>query len=140
VVLDAGHGGFDQGAVSILGNEKDFALDVVERARDLLTKAGFSVRLTRSADVFVPLEDRAAFTNRQSNAVFVSVHLNAGAPDAGGVETYSLPPRWVPSTNNANVRHSVYLPERDFHPNWPLGRSLSFNSQRLPTFTSIEIA
>src|ERR1700675_2908539 len=34
VVLDAGHGGFDQGAFSILGNEKDFALDVVERARD----------------------------------------------------------------------------------------------------------
>ena len=59
VVLDAGHGGFDQGATSILGNEKDFTLDVVERARDLLLKAGFNVRLTRSADVFVTLEDRA---------------------------------------------------------------------------------
>jgi len=110
VVLDAGHGGFDQGAVSILGNEKDFALDVVERARDLLTKAGFSVRLTRSADVFVPLEDRAAFANRQSNAVFVSVHFNAGAPDAGGVETYSLAPRGVPSTNNANVSLTDFQP------------------------------
>jgi N-acetylmuramoyl-L-alanine amidase len=104
VVLDAGHGGYDQGAFSMLGNEKDFALDVVERARDLLTKAGFNVRLTRSADVFVRLEDRAAFANRQSNAVFVSVHFNAGArEDAGGVETYSLAPRGVPSTNNANV-------------------------------------
>ena len=102
VVLDAGHGGYDQGAVSLLGNEKDFALDVVERARDLLAKAGFNVRLTRSADVFVPLEDRTAFANRQSNAVFVSVHFNAGAPDAGGVETYSLAPRGVPSTNSAN--------------------------------------
>ena len=78
---------------SILGNEKDYALDVVERARDLLIKAGFNVRLTRSADVFVRLEDRAAFTNRQSNAIFVSVHFNAGArEDAGGVETYSLAP------------------------------------------------
>ena len=104
VVLDAGHGGYDQGAFSMLGNEKDFALDVVERARDLLTKAGFNVRLTRSADVFVRLEDRAAFANRQSNAVFVSVHFNAAArEDAGGVETYSLAPRGVPSTNNANV-------------------------------------
>ncbi len=46
VVLDAGHGGFDQGAFSILGNEKDFALDVVERARDLLTKG----RVQRSPD------------------------------------------------------------------------------------------
>ena len=83
--------------------EKDFVLDPVERARDLLTKAGFNVRLTRSADVFVPLEDRAAFANRQSNAVFVSVHFNAGAPDAGGVETYSMAPRGVPSTNSANL-------------------------------------
>jgi N-acetylmuramoyl-L-alanine amidase len=111
VVLDAGHGGYDQGAFSMLGNEKDFALDVVERARDLLTKAGFNVRLTRSADVFVPLEARAAFANRQSNAVFVSVHFNAGArEDAGGVETYSLAPRGVPSTNNANLSFADFQP------------------------------
>jgi N-acetylmuramoyl-L-alanine amidase len=111
VVLDAGHGGFDQGAVSLLGNEKDFALDVVERARDLLTKAGFNVRLTRSGDVFVPLEDRATFANRQSNAVFVSLHFNAGArEDAGGIETYSLAPRGVPSTNSANLSLADFQP------------------------------
>jgi N-acetylmuramoyl-L-alanine amidase len=102
VVLDAGHGGFDQGARGLLGNEKDFALDVVLRARDLLLKAGYNVRLTRSADVFVPLEDRAAFANRQSNSIFVSVHFNSGArEDAAGIETYSLAPRGVPSTNDA---------------------------------------
>jgi N-acetylmuramoyl-L-alanine amidase len=111
VVLDAGHGGYDQGATSMLGNEKDFALDVVERARELLMRAGFSVRLTRSGDVFIPLEDRAAFANRQSNAVFVSVHFNAGGrEDAGGIETYSLAPRGVPSTN------SVILTISDFEP------------------------
>ena len=104
VVLDAGHGGFDQGAQSILGSEKDFALDVVKRTRELLLRAGFNVRLTRSADIFIPLEDRAAFANRQSNAVFVSVHFNAGArEEAGGIETYSLAPRGVPSTNNLNL-------------------------------------
>jgi N-acetylmuramoyl-L-alanine amidase len=111
VILDAGHGGFDQGAFSMLGNEKDFALDVVQRARDLLIKAGFNVRLTRSADVFIPLEDRAAFANRQSNAVFVSVHFNAGArEEAGGVETYSLAPRGVPSTNSANLSLADFQP------------------------------
>src|SRR6202047_3702558 len=111
VVLDAGHGGFDQGAQSLLGNEKDFALDVVKRARDLLLRAGFNVRLTRSADVFIPLEDRAAFANRQSNAVFVSVHFNAGAREgAGGLETYSLAPRGVPSTNNLNLSLVDYQP------------------------------
>src|SRR6516162_1471725 len=102
VVLDAGHGGFDQGARGLLGNEKDFALDVVLRARDLLLQAGYNVRLTRSTDVFVPLEDRAAFANRQSNSIFVSVHFNSGTrEDAAGIETYSLAPRGVPSTNDA---------------------------------------
>jgi N-acetylmuramoyl-L-alanine amidase len=111
VVLDAGHGGFDQGAQSLLGSEKDFALDVVQRARDLLLRAGFNVRLTRSGDVFIPLEDRAAFANRQSNAVFVSVHFNAGArEEAAGLETYSLAPRGVPSTN------SLYLNLTDLQP------------------------
>src|SRR5258708_6199849 len=55
VVLDAGHGGFDQGARSALGNEEDFALDVILRAGELFARAGFSVRLTRSADLFLPL-------------------------------------------------------------------------------------
>jgi N-acetylmuramoyl-L-alanine amidase len=111
VVLDAGHGGFDQGAQSILGNEKDFALDVVQRTRDLLLRAGFNVRLTRSGDVFIPLEDRAAFANRQSNSVFVSVHFNAGAREgAGGLETYSLAPRGVPSTNSLNLTLSDLQP------------------------------
>jgi N-acetylmuramoyl-L-alanine amidase len=111
VVLDAGHGGFDQGAQSILGSEKDFALDVVQRARDLLLRAGFNVRLTRSGDVFIPLEDRAAFANRQSSAVFVSVHFNAGArEEAGGLETYSLAPRGVPSTNSVNLTLSDLQP------------------------------
>jgi N-acetylmuramoyl-L-alanine amidase len=111
IVLDAGHGGFDQGARCLLGNEKDFALDVVLRARDLLIRAGYNVRLTRSADVFVPLEDRAAFANRQSNSLFISVHFNSGArEDAAGIETYSLAPRGVPSTNDAIL--SLY----DFQP------------------------
>src|ERR1700736_3500354 len=111
IVLDAGHGGFDQGAQSILGSEKDFALDVVQRTRDLLLRAGFNVRLTRSSDVFVPLEDRAAFASRQSNAVFVSVHFNAGArEEAGGIETYSLAPRGVPSTNSLNLTMVDFQP------------------------------
>ncbi len=111
VVLDAGHGGFDQGAQSILGSEKDFALDVVQRARELLLRAGFNVRLTRSSDVFIPLEDRAAFASRQSNAVFVSVHFNAGArEEAGGIETYSLAPRGVPSTNSLNLTMVDFQP------------------------------
>jgi N-acetylmuramoyl-L-alanine amidase len=101
VVLDAGHGGFDQGAHGPLGNEKDFALDVALRADDLFTRAGFNVRMTRSTDVYVPLESRALFSSFQQNAVFLSIHFNFGmGPDAEGIETYCLAPRGVPSTND----------------------------------------
>jgi N-acetylmuramoyl-L-alanine amidase len=101
VVLDPGHGGFDQGAMSVLGNEKDFALDVVLRARELLVRAGYNVRLTRSGDVFIPLESRAGFASRQTGSVFISVHFNSGArEDAAGIETYCLAPRGVPATND----------------------------------------
>jgi N-acetylmuramoyl-L-alanine amidase len=111
VILDAGHGGFDQGARSALGNEKDFALDVVLRARELFTRAGFTVRLTRSADVFIPLETRAMFASHQSNALFVSVHFNyGGRADAEGIETYCLAPRGVPSTNDPVLTLADFQP------------------------------
>lgn len=110
IVLDAGHGGYDHGAVGTFGNEKDFAFDVVMRARALLMRAGYSVLLTRSSDVFLPLESRANFANRQWNAIFVSVHFNAGRLDSVGIETYSLAPQGVPSTND-------YVPSiNDFRP------------------------
>ena len=111
IVLDAGHGGYDQGARSVRGNEKDFTLDVVLRARDLLQAAGYNVRLTRSADVFIPLELRAAFASYQSNALFISVHFNSGMrSDAEGIETYCLAPRGVPSSNDTNLTFSDFRP------------------------------
>ena len=104
VVLDPGHGGTDSGARGPLGNEKDFALDVALRARDLFTRAGFNVRMTRSEDVYVPLETRAMFASFQPNAVFLSIHFNYGLrPDAEGVETYCLAPRGVASTNDSGL-------------------------------------
>jgi N-acetylmuramoyl-L-alanine amidase len=111
VVLDAGHGGYDQGARSLLGNEKDFALDVVLRARALLTSSGFNVKLTRASDIYIPLELRAMFASHQTNAVFVSVHFNWGLfPDAAGIETYCLAPRGVPSTNNPMLELTDFQP------------------------------
>jgi N-acetylmuramoyl-L-alanine amidase len=111
VVLDAGHGGYDQGARSLRGNEKDFTLDVVLRARDLLQDAGYNVRLTRSADVYIPLELRALFASHQTNALFVSVHFNAGLrEEAEGIETYCLAPRGVPSTNDTGLTFTDFRP------------------------------
>jgi N-acetylmuramoyl-L-alanine amidase len=104
VVIDAGHGGSDSGARGPLGYEKDFTLDVALRARDLFTRAGFNVRMTRSSDVYVPLESRALFASFQPEAVFLSIHFNYGmGPAAEGVETYCLAPRGVPSTNDSGL-------------------------------------
>jgi N-acetylmuramoyl-L-alanine amidase len=99
VVLDAGHGGFDKGARSGYGTEKEFALDVARRLRPLLQAKGFKVIMTRENDVFLPLELRARIANQTRDSIFVSIHFNgASNRDATGFEIFSLTPRGAPST------------------------------------------
>ena len=90
VVVDAGHGGKDNGAFRRYGGaEKHAALDVATRLAAKLRESQFKVVMTRSSDVFVDLDDRAAISNRQSNAIFVSVHFNdSGRRGIRGFETY----------------------------------------------------
>lgn len=96
IVLDPGHGGHDNGATSVYGNEKSFTLDVASRARLLLMQAGYRVVMTRSNDTFIPLEDRCRIANQYPNALFISIHFNSGGAGTG-LETYTLAPRGVPS-------------------------------------------
>jgi N-acetylmuramoyl-L-alanine amidase len=90
VVVDAGHGGKDNGAFRRYGGaEKHAALDVATRLASKLRESQFRVVMTRSGDVFIPLDQRAAISNRQSNAIFVSVHFNdSGRRGIRGFETY----------------------------------------------------
>jgi N-acetylmuramoyl-L-alanine amidase len=103
VVLDAGHGGVDRGAVGRLGDEKTFTLDVVLRAGQLLGRAGYRVVFTRAGDDYVSLEERVQVANRASRALFVSVHFNSGG-SGSGVETYALSPKGVPSMSSEGLR------------------------------------
>ena len=100
VVLDPGHGGFDKGAISSCGAEKDFALDVARTLKPLLEAKGLNVKMTRDRDVFVPLEVRARIANATKDCIFISIHFNAtdANPDATGFEIFSLTPRGAPST------------------------------------------
>ncbi len=77
VVIDAGHGGYDDGAKSRWGGrEKNHALSVAQKLRPKLAGAGFKTVMTRNSDVFIELNERARISNRQNNAIFVSVHFN----------------------------------------------------------------
>lgn len=90
VIVDAGHGGHDGGAVSHGIVEKNMALDVARRLKEELEAAGLRVRMTREGDVFLPLEERAAHAARHAAAALVSVHLNTDGEgsDAEGIETF----------------------------------------------------
>ncbi len=92
IVIDAGHGGKDPGAIGRKGlREKDVVLKVALKTRDALRKKGYKVILTRSTDTFLPLEERTAIANTKNADLFLSIHANS-APNrkARGLETYYL--------------------------------------------------
>jgi N-acetylmuramoyl-L-alanine amidase len=92
VVIDAGHGGHDPGAHGYGINESELTLDVALRVQKLLEKQpGFEVVMTRSTNVFIPLEERTNIANRESADLFLSIHANASRnAKARGIETYFL--------------------------------------------------
>jgi len=92
VVIDAGHGGGDEGARGRDGLlEKEVVLDVARRLRDRLVGLGYRVVLTRDADERVSLHDRVAAANEARGDLFVSIHANAAPQDwVRGVETFFL--------------------------------------------------
>ena len=90
VVIDAGHGGKDEGAIGVNGIlEKNLVLDVSERLAQLLQAEKLMVILTREEDRFVPLEVRTSRANDARGDLFVSIHANAAkSRKARGIETY----------------------------------------------------
>jgi N-acetylmuramoyl-L-alanine amidase len=93
IVIDPGHGGHDPGTIGRRGlQEKDLVLDVALRLERLVRQElGTEVVLTRSTDVFVPLEERTAIANSKGADLFVSIHANASRnASARGIETYFL--------------------------------------------------
>ena len=100
VVIDAGHGGSDNGAASRLGYEKYYALDTAYRLESILRDAGLETVFTRRNDVFVDLYERAHIASLYPDYAFVSIHFNSATPEARGLETYCLSPRGAASTSS----------------------------------------
>ncbi|WP_104712194.1 N-acetylmuramoyl-L-alanine amidase family protein [Helicobacter cetorum] len=95
IVLDAGHGGKDCGAMSAnLVCEKDIVLEVVKFLSKELKKRGYSILLTRDKDVYIDLVGRTEFANKKGANLFISVHANSipkhSTSKAHGIETYFL--------------------------------------------------
>src|SRR5947208_14145053 len=90
VVVDAGHGGKDTGAYRRSGPpEKMATLDVAQRLERKLRESQLKTVMTRSTDVFIPLDERVAIENSQKNAIFVSIHFNdSRRRGIHGFETY----------------------------------------------------
>ncbi|MCT4785844.1 N-acetylmuramoyl-L-alanine amidase [Exiguobacterium aestuarii] len=90
IILDPGHGGKDPGAVNGSLYEKTIVLDVTKRTEAYLrSKYNYTVRLTRSTDVYLTLEQRVAAAKSLRGNLFVSMHVNAaGSSAARGIETY----------------------------------------------------
>ncbi|MDH3706587.1 MAG: N-acetylmuramoyl-L-alanine amidase [Acidimicrobiia bacterium] len=92
IVLDAGHGGSETGSVGSNGVvERDVNLVIAKKAKDILKARGYSVQLTRTTNIRLPLYSRGEIANSLDPLVFVSVHHNGGAVltrSTPGTETY----------------------------------------------------
>lgn len=90
VVVDAGHGGKDNGALRRYGGaEKIATLDVAKRLERKLRESQLRTVMTRSSDVFISLDERVRMENAQKNAIFVSIHFNDSRKRGiHGFETY----------------------------------------------------
>jgi len=95
IIIDSGHGDHDKGAINQqLGiEEKDINRSIGLKVAALLRKKGYSVFLTRTKDIFVPLNERTTLAHNYSGDLFISIHANS-APNANasGIETYYLSP------------------------------------------------
>jgi N-acetylmuramoyl-L-alanine amidase len=111
VVIDAGHGGNDPGAIGKNGlKEKDVNLDIAKRLSSLLRAEGVQTVLTRSADKFIPLSTRVSLANHSGADLFISLHSNAArSRSLSGFEVYYVAPSVSDSKRAALTARSASL-------------------------------
>ncbi len=119
VVIDAGHGGHDPGAIGKISKEKNINLNVALKVGNLIKRNCDDVKViyTRSKDVFIPLDRRAEIANNAKADLFISIHTNALANNrtAKGASTWTL--GLAKSDANLEVakrENSVILYESDY--------------------------
>jgi len=130
IVIDAGHGGKDPGAVGKTSREKDIALSIAKKTGTYISSlmSDVNVIYTRTKDVFIPVHERATFANRNKADLFLSIHVNGNdRSSVSGAETYVMgPSKSEGNLELAKKENSVILLEDDneanyegFNPNDP---------------------
>ena len=133
VMIDAGHGGEDDGACckSPSVKEKDLTLQLALLLGERLSAAGLQVCYTRTNDTALALDDRSRLARKRAADLFVSVHANyASNADASGVETYVLPPSGYPGTAEGSRARGWQIGNRNDYHNTLLGFSIHRNLAR----------
>jgi N-acetylmuramoyl-L-alanine amidase len=119
IVIDAGHGGHDVGAQSLVRNEKDITLAAALSLRAHLLKMGhYKVVMTRDSDVFIPLEDRVQIARRAGADLFISLHADSagGDPTPHGASVYTLSDSGETRVNNVLGPHEWFSRAGDGRP------------------------
>ncbi len=117
VVLDAGHGGKDNGCSGRSHQEADVALAIIkDLGRQIETNMpDVKVIYTRKTDVFIQLDERAAIANRAHADLFISVHCNAGPPGSRGTEVWTMGlHKTTANLGVAQRENSAILFEKDY--------------------------
>jgi len=139
VVLDAGHGGHDPGTRGKIARESRTALKIALALGRKIKEEMPEVKVlyTRTSDVFVELDERSAYANRNHADLFISIHCNSGAKSASGTETYVMGlHKSEANLAVAKRENSVILKEKDyqetykgFDPTSPLAHIMLANYQ-----------
>lgn len=114
IFLDPGHGGKDPGAQSNGLNEKDVALDIALKTKQVLDQEYMNVetKMSRSTDTSVELEDRSAMANNWGADYFLSFHLNSFDGTASGFESFVYNGVVGPETPTRQLHIHTYLADR----------------------------
>ncbi|HBG49857.1 MAG TPA: hypothetical protein DDW90_10235 [Cyanobacteria bacterium UBA9971] len=114
VVLDAGHGGQEPGAIRAGNYEKNITIDITQRVKTYLKQSGINVIMTREEDETVSLKQRAAITNTEDPDAFVSIHVNS-SENSGvrGLETYYFTPQSKALAQSVHAKLVNYINSTD---------------------------
>jgi N-acetylmuramoyl-L-alanine amidase len=105
IMIDAGHGGSDEGGKGKRYKEKNIVLNIAQKVKQYLAQKNYRVIMTRDWDRALTLEQRTDMAKRQKADIFVSIHANIAGSSVKGIETFCLAPAGTASTHDSKAKN-----------------------------------